>query len=244
MEPVIVLLSAADLLNAWEKGQERAPVAKAMLLIATAFPEEPLEALAKLPIGQRDRQLLRLRRHLFGPRLKSLVVCPQCSERLELDFDVDSIQVPEPEGNLGVWDLEIDGYQMRFRLPNSLDLLAAQQAGGRITLLERCLIEAYHDEQPQDVDRLPENVQQALIYRLAELDPQADVRFPISCPVCAHRWMGVLDIATFLWQELQNWAIHLLDEVNILASVYAWREADILALSPWRRRYYVKMVTG
>jgi hypothetical protein len=56
--------------------------------------------------------------------------------------------------------------------------------------------------------------------------------------------MAVCDIAAYLWQELHNWAVRVLDEVNILARAYAWREDDILALSPWRRRYYIQRVIG
>jgi hypothetical protein len=243
--------SAAGLLQAWENGQGWPPISQALCLLAVACPGEPLQALAALPIGCRDRRLMDLRRRLFGPCLDSLATCPQCGERLELSFDLAAVQAPQTEGTSlgepdrpGAWDLETEGYWLRFRLPNSLDLLAAQQAGGRLALLERCLLEARYGDRPQAAADLPEQVQTVLAGRMAELDPQAEVRFPVDCPVCGHRWMAVFDIASFLWQELNTWALRTLDEVSVLARAYAWREADILALSPWRRRYYIDRIAG
>jgi hypothetical protein len=220
---------------------------QALLLLAAAYPDESPQALSGLPLGQRDRRLLEMRRWLFGPRLESLVICPQCGERLELAFDTSEIQAPEPERDPGGWELEHEGYYLRFRLTTSQDLLAAQRArdpdGGRLALLEGCLLEARRGDRPQSAGELPGEVQGALIRRLAELDPQSDVNIPLTCPACGHGWLALFDIVTFLWQELNTWAVRILEEVHVLASAYAWREADILALSPWRRRAYIEMVT-
>jgi hypothetical protein len=244
MRPAYAALSAADLLQAWESGQGSPPVLQALILLSAAYPGESLQELAALPIGRRDWLLMDLHQRLFGARLESLVTCPQCGERLELVFDMADIQLPEADEPPGSWDLERDGYALHFRLPNSQDLLAAQQTGGRRTLLERCILDARQADQPQPADGLPEAVQAALIGRMAELDPQADVRFPVNCPACEHHWMVIFDIVPFLWQEVHSWAIRTLDEVNLLARAYAWREDDILALSPWRRRYYIQRVIG
>jgi hypothetical protein len=244
MRSSLASLSAADLLQAWENGQGAPPVWQALFLLAVAYPDETLQALSDLPIGHRDRRLMDLRRRLFGSRLESLIICPQCGERLELSFDLADIQAPEVEQQPGGWELESEAYLLRFRLPNSQDLLAAQQSGGRATLLERCVLETHYADQPHSATGLPEPVQAALIQRMAELDPQAEVSFPMDCPACRHHWMAVFDIATYLWQELHTWAVRILDEVNILARAYAWSEADILALSPWRRRYYIQRVIG
>jgi hypothetical protein len=244
MDSQIASLSAADLLQAWETGQGAPPVWQALYLLAIVYPDQTLQSLSDLPIGVRDRRLMDLRRRLFGSRLESLVTCPQCGGRLELSFDLADIQAPELENQPESWELEHEGYVLRFRLPNSQDVLAAQKASGRSTLLERCLLEANCAGQPQPADQLPAPVQSMLIQRMAELDQQAEVLLPVDCPDCQHHWIAAFDITTFLWQELQNWAVRTLDEVNILARAYAWREADILALSPWRRRYYIQRVTG
>ena len=38
--------------------------------------------------------------------------------------------------------------------------------------------------------------------------------------------------------------VRFLRDVHTLASTYGWREADILALSPWRRQYYLALIAG
>lgn len=240
-------LNASEMLQVWETGRGKPPVMQALFLLAAVHPDESLQTLAELPIGQRDRLLLDLRRWLFGPLLESLVICPQCGERLELGFDMASIQVPETHEIADKWELELDGYNLSFRLPNSQDILNAQLTNeleaGRLSLLESCVLEARRGDQPTSAAELPAEVRSALTHRLAALDPQADVNFPITCPACDHDWLALFDIATFLWQELSAWALHTLNEVHTLASSYAWREVDILALSPWRRQIYIEMAT-
>ena len=82
-------LSTQDLLAAWEVGcTEPGAVERALALLAVACPEVPREALAQLTIGDRARLLLALRDSAFGSRLIGLADCPQCGERLELEFDV------------------------------------------------------------------------------------------------------------------------------------------------------------
>lgn len=244
MPPAPAVINAADLLQAWENAQSAPPALQALILLAAAYPGESPQALAALPIGRRDRLLMDLRQRLFGSRLDSLITCPQCGERLELAFDLADLRLEEAGEPLASWEMERDGCWLLFRLPNSADLLAAQQHGGRAALLERCLLEARQSGQPQAAGDLPAAVQAALIQRMAELDPQADVRFPVECPACQQRWMAMFDILAYLWQEVHTWAARTLDEVNLLARAYAWREADILALSPWRRRYYIERVIG
>lgn len=249
METDLTPLSAAALLQAWENGRGYPPAQQALFLLAAAYPQQSLQSLAELPIGRRDRLLLHLRRRLFGSRLESLVVCPLCGERLELSIDLADVEAPETGAEQDAWELARNGYHLRFRLPNSLDLIAAQaregpQADARLHLLQSCLLELSHADSALTPAQLPDAVQEAVAQRLAELDPQADVRFPLTCPVCAHGWEAVFDIVSFLWQELHNWALRLLGDVHTLAMAYAWREADILALSPWRRHYYLEMVSG
>jgi len=72
-------------------------------------------------------------------------------------------------------------------------------------------------------------------------DPQADLQLAMVCPQCAHRWTTTFDIASFFWTELNAWALRLLREVHTLASVYGWSEAEILDLSPTRRKAYLEM---
>ena len=79
---------------------------------------------------------------------------------------------------------------------------------------------------------LPDEVLAALADEMSARDPQAEVLLDLTCPTCGASWQTVFDIAAYFWAELAAEAKRLLREVDALARVYGWREADILALSP------------
>jgi T4 bacteriophage base plate protein len=240
------LLSDRDLLQVWEWGENQHPVDLALMLLAAAFPDIAPEQLAKLSIGQRDTLLLSLREQTFGSQLASVATCPNCGDRLELNFNVAEIRVsPETEPE-EVLSMNVADYQVRFRLPNSLDLaaiagyldpIAAQQK-----LLENCLLEANRNGEPQSVQELPSNVVAAIAERMEEADPQADVQLAIACPACTHQWQATFDIVSYFWREINARSQRILQEVHALALAYGWREADILAMSPRRRQLYLEML--
>jgi uncharacterized protein (UPF0212 family) len=241
-------VSASELLGVWEQGLAQRPVQRALTLLTTACPETSPEELAKLSIGQRDARLLTLREWTFGPQLIGLAICPTCGQRLELTFNVADIQVAsevEPKETLA---LCVADYEVHFRPPNSLDLAAiADQkdvAAGQQRLLENCLMAVHQNGEQVSADQLPANIREAVVEQMARADPQADVQLALSCPSCGHQWQAAFDIVSFFWSEINAWASRILREVHTLASAYGWREADILAMSPWRRQCYLEMLSG
>ena len=249
-------LSAGELLAAWERGLAQAPAQRALTLLGAACPDTPVEALATLCIGQRDAYLITLREWCFGSQLVSVANCAGCGERLELTLDLDQVRVqsPTPAGPLAAegqeageaFSLSVDGYEVHFRLPNSLDLAAVDGQrnveSSRQRLLERCILDAKCEGKDTPADQLPAPVTEAVVAGMAQADPQADVQLDLRCPACEHRWQAAFDIASFFWSEINAWAYRTLHEVHLLASAYGWREADILALSPRRRQSYLEMI--
>lgn len=249
-------LSAAELLNVWEQGSGRSPAQQALQLLATACPGVPPERLARLPLGRRDACLLILREWTFGPRLEGMATCPECAAPLELLLKVADLWA-EPltadmaerraEEGREVHQLSLAGFEVSFRLPDSLDLDAAasgEAAAFRLKLLERCLWTARQGGEPWPAGQLPAEVVAAVTEYMDRLDPQANLRLDLSCPACRHEWQQIFDIVSFFWSEIKAWAERLLHEVHTLASAYGWSEAEILALSPWRREVYLRMVGG
>ena len=232
-------LSAADLLDTWEQARAQPPHQRALVLLAAACPESPPAALAQLSIGRRDAILLTLREWAFGPQLRSLATCPGCGEQLALAFDAADIRAL-PADMPAELTTDVDGYCVRFRLPNSLDLAAiagsADTTMARNNLLARCLIAV------EPAGELTDALAAAMAEQMALADPQADVQIALSCPACTRQWLATCDIASFLWDELDAWARRLLREVHTLAAVYHWHEAEILTMSPWRRQYYLELV--
>ncbi|MGZ5016911.1 MAG: T4 family baseplate hub assembly chaperone [Methylobacter sp.] len=240
------MLTASELLATWEKCVDR-PVFERALLLLEATSGQSSENLAELSIGQRDARLLDLREALFGSMLPCLTACAACGEQLELNLDVDDLRVSPSmpdEQRKGHFTMEAEGVTLSFRLPNSLDLSVASFVkdadSARALLIERCLVQQ-KDVTPETL--LP-TVLDALTAAMAESDPQSHIELALTCPSCEQDWQVVFDIASYLWSEIQTWALRVLREVHILASVYGWREADILALSPLRRQLYLESVSS
>ena len=240
------ILSAGELLAIWERGAAQPPARRALDLLAAACPEQTRAELAALSIGQRDTRLMILREWTFGSHVASLASCPGCAERVEIGFELAEI-CAAPEGQPPEsLSLVLDDYTVRFRLPNSHDLAALSslpdtQSSWR-QLLGRCLLEMSHQGAAQPVEQLPEHVAAAVVEQMGRADPQADVQLALSCPACGGQWQAVFDIVSFFWAELEAWAERTLHEIHVLARAYGWREPDILAISPWRRRYYLDIV--
>ncbi len=93
-----------------------------------------------------------------------------------------------------------------------------------------------------DALALPAEVAEAVAQRMAEADPQADPQLAMHCPSCGHAWSAGLDIAAYLWAEVDAWARRTLREVHALASAYGWSEGEILALSAARRQAYLDLI--
>lgn len=233
---------ASDVLASWEQGLGQGVVERGLTLLALARPDLPRSDLAAVSIGERDRQLLRLREALFGSRLVGLIPCPNCGEQLELEVDLPALSQVEaaPEDALL---LREEGYELQLRRPDSLDLLACAEGNEAAeALLHRCIASARREGAPVAVEELPEAVIERAVRRLAEADPLADAHFTVSCASCAHAWSAPFDVVSFLWVEIEAWSTRLLQEVHVLATAYGWTERDILDLGPARRQRYLQMV--
>jgi hypothetical protein len=236
-------LSASELLDVWERGLTQRPIERALALLGAACPELSPDELAGFTIGKRDASLLTLRAWTFGPQISGMTACTRCGERLEIALDAGAFHSPAATYTKDV-TLMVDGYELRFRSPNSADLAACaglEAAQVPAELLRRCLIEATMENAPVTADQLPEACAQAISARMAEADPHADIRVDIACPACNHSWPQAFDIVSFFWSEIDAWARRALREVHILASTYGWSESEILELGQRRRQMYLEM---
>ena len=239
-------LTAQQLLTVWEAGQGQLPTKRAIALLAAASPTASAESLAELSIGQRDARLLRLREWAFGSSLRAVADCPQCGEQVELTFTVDDIRPHAETEPTEPLSLRVDDYEISFRLPNSVDLMEVAGRGDvsaiRSALIERCVLHASSHGADAVCSDFPESVVLAISRRMAATDPQADIQLAIDCPRCGCEWKVMFDIVSFFWREISVWVKRVLNEVHVLASAYGWREADILAMSQWRREFYLQML--
>jgi hypothetical protein len=238
-------LSTSELLEVWERGLAEHPVERAHSLLAVACPGTPREELRRLTVGQRDACLFVLRGLTFGPQAVGLATCPDCSERHELVFplaDLGVIPAGKPDD---VLEFAEGGIELSFRLPNSADLAAigdqTDPTRARLRLFERCLLSVRRDGSGIAASELPDQIIDLVSERMGQADPQGDVEIALCCKSCNREWQEPFDILSFFWTEIHAWANKILMEVHSLASSYGWSEADILAMHPWRRHFYLEM---
>lgn len=241
-------LAAAELLLLWEEADSGRAAERALHLLSAVSVDPERARLPALTIGQRDAQLLRLRQCTFGDIMQAQTACPQCGDRLEFAVPVAELLVSCVSGDseAPVWhDYNFGAWRLCFRLPDSTDLMAIAGhddiAGHRGRLLARCVAEVQQGDKVVEINALPEEIITDIVARMESLDPCADISLTLSCPSCEAGWDAQFDILGYLWAEVSIHARRLLREVDVLARVYGWREADILALSSRRRRAYLDM---
>jgi hypothetical protein len=241
-------LTASKLLNVWERGFSQMPAEQALTLLHASVPELSFDAIASLPVGERDASLLRLREALWGPQMVAVAPCPRCSEGLDLTLSTEEILLGASGPREAEYALRVDGFFVRFRPPTGEDLISLTPAdspeAAAAKILQQCLISAHRGAKSIGVSDFPPSLVDAIDRMMAESDPLAEIRLNLSCPACGHCWFAPLDIVSFLWSELDAWARRTLRDVHTLARAYGWREQDILALSSTRRHFYLGLVNA
>ena len=243
-----VALSNQDILALWEAGEPRHDVDRALLIAAAAYPGIDWDALTHLPVGRRDSLIIRARQRMLGDGMPITVQCPTCQERLEFDSAASELLscCPADEAD-PVFELEVDGYWVRARPLDSVDLTTLPQGlsrtAARAHLIGRVVVAARHEDAAVSPAELPDAVVDALAAKLIEIDPVADLKFGLNCPACRHAWSALFDITVYFWKELSAMARAMLEDVHQLATAYGWREDDVLKMSAARRAFYLSRIT-
>ena len=242
-------LTDSAIIAVWERGLGSTSATRAWLMLSSDGDDAAPSQLAQLPVGRRDARLLELREQTFGPLLPCLAACPACHENLECNLNTGDLLSSVRADNVPSspsWLLQVGDYQIQFRLPDSRDLAGlspdAEVAHNRAQLLQACLLSARRGDMEIPATALPVEVEAAVVNRMAELDPEADLQLKLDCPECGHQWNAPFDIVSFFWAELQAAATRALREVHELASAYGWSETGILSMTPRRRQAYLEML--
>ena len=236
-------LSATAALDLWERGAALGPVDRALVLAAAvdADARAPTE-LAELPLGRRDARVLMLHSALAGSAMDATAACPACGE--DAEFTVDA-EVLLAQAALEPAAIELDGFVVEWRPPDSRDVAAAARAATAVdaehTLLARCVSAAVGPGGDVPGGELPTRLRDALACAIGEADPLAEVLVDVVCPSCETVFVADLDVAGFVWARLRAQAQQLLSDVDALARAYGWTEADVLSLGERRRAAYLEI---
>ena len=244
MKPEIRCPSTAELVSIWESSLGRPGHDRALLLLERTISGVANVDLARWSIGRRDAALFRLRRMLFGEALNSIARCPHCQAQVELAFSLADIWCEDGRTPEGEGVIEVDGFQVSFRVLNSTDMEAARHMrnieAARQCLLERCIVAVEPDG---DGAEMPASIEARVVAAIANCDPVADRRIEVVCQECGQSWEEIFDVAAWLSQEIAMFVRRIVREVHALASAYGWREDDILAMTPTRRQLYLNILS-
>jgi hypothetical protein len=218
-----------------------------------------MDALRALTVGDREALLLHLRRATLGDRIDCVATCPDpaCGERSDLTLSVAELLVARYD-DAAAWHEELFGagvgraskarVRVRFRLPTGGDQEATAELAGTDpvaaarALLVRCLTSATGSGGV--AGELPDDVADAIAGRMAELDPQAEIRLRFDCAACGRPVDLLFDTASFFLAEIAATADRLYDEVHAIAWHYHWSEGEILDLPRGKRRGYLDLIAS
>ena len=190
-------------------------------------------------VAWRMQALLAVAAATAGRALPAIGRCPRCGEGIDLHLDLADFALEPPEGAI---PMETGGGGWRLRLPTGEDQARWLRAGaGQGDLAATLLADASGRPWPQGRD-LPAGWAAAAETALAGADPLTPLALAFACPHCGGEGALEPDLEGLLLARLERERRSLLRQVHALASAYHWGEAEILALSPDRRAWYVERV--
>lgn len=238
-------LEARDILRLWETCAALHPVDRALAMLRAGSPDDTLDTLAGLVIGERERRTVALRVSTFGLAAEGASDCPACGLTHEIDPPLAAILDAPPAAVEPVTVVAGD-YELIVQAPDSRDQAALTQCSDAVealhVLVARCVLAATHRGDAVAAAALPDDVVALAAEALALHDVNAETSISLSCSRCEHRWTMVFDAGEFLWAEIAAHARRLLYEVHTLARAYHWSEADVLAMTARRREAYLALV--
>ena len=194
------------------------------------------EQMDALLLGDRNRLMLAALCVGYEPPKALLMTCQAegCGAHQEAPFDqalfLDARSNVSPQEPICV---EMNDGAFELSLPTGADL-AAISADGRAdawALLRQCAPDA-----PSSADALA-----AAETTISACDPCAEIVLSSCCMECGAEMTGRLDPLALLWTEMDRYG-GVLYELDRLARVYHWSEAELLALPAYRRRRYLSIV--
>jgi hypothetical protein len=245
VRPVATQLSNASILELWEVGVTLSPAQRAVAMASLLEPHTNPAEVSRMPVGQRDAQIMVLRRELFGDGMDCTAECPECGVSVEFRLTLSEL-LGRQQDAVPTIHVQCGDYAVTARLPTSVDLDEASQPNSEVDaqtrLLHACITDSDLAGRKIPVEELPGDVVQTIVRTMEERDPLALLTLSLDCPDCPCQWEAPFDIAAFLWREIQRWGAALLSEIHMLARAYGWSETEILRLSTTRRRMYLDMV--
>ncbi len=241
------MLGAADLLEFWERAGTRSPHHFAQALLELALPESDRVELFALSIGERDRLLCQLRQSWFGSEFESSNACDTCQTPIEANLNLselcNSISAAQTKGEIS-WknkDIPIQAPccsdALEWEDQESSNNTQLIEAACRHFFLGKIVSNSLPKSEIEDLQK-DSDFGSAIETKLEEIDPFASVWIEMQCPECQAQQSYQFDPVFLLRYDIRKWVENMMEDIHLLASRYAWKEADIVRLPSNRRIWY------
>ncbi len=221
-----------ELLDLWHRCAGAPVIMRPAILLEELCAEQDA---ARLPVGRRDRKLIRLRTKMFGADVDCNCDCEKCGSRIEIRFDLtalpDDTEVPD---HIAV---EYGESNFSFRLPGTGDvaeIMGISPTRRAEALVQQCALETLPEPLPRDLVSKASSTFEAV-------DPDAEITLQMTCPECGVGSAALFDIGVHFWQDICRSVRRILREVHYFASAYGWTEAQVLAVPRYRRQEYLRL---
>jgi hypothetical protein len=199
------------------------------VLSACMVPADAAHLIDRLPVSVRVRALLRLAA-VDQASAELVFACGRagCEAALEVTLPLDRIAAdPDQVAD----QVEVAG--RRVRVPTGADQHRVA-AGETPAALAGSLLA---DGEPIGAELVP-----AIDRALAAADPLVAFFVTTTCPGCGHSLDRDVDLEALALERLARAQAELVAAVHRLATAYHWTEAEVLALPPRRRRWYLALI--
>jgi len=167
-------------------------ILESCLLRLEGFPSDQT-LVRQLLVGDRDFLILQLRRITLGDVIHAIIGCPQCGQKMDVDFAVADVPVKTCPLLTANFSIESGGRSIQFRLPTGGDQEAAlhfDEDSAVKVLMERCVLEDGGKPLSSE-DRV------AVIDAMDRKAPQIELELDLTCPECNLSFVAPFDTTAF-----------------------------------------------
>ncbi|MEM6464890.1 MAG: hypothetical protein AAF679_00085 [Pseudomonadota bacterium] len=219
--------SGDQLLSLYANGKETDARTRRALLTQSSLQHVSAEDRKAQTLGDVDRALCQQLEQLTesAESLDLMCTCPSCGETLEFQLPQQALQtMAKPPAHRQSVSVVFEEASYEMRLPCLGDITS-----GGLDLISLC------PDAPWDSAAFRSAAEAAL----AEADPMLHPTLALTCVLCDAQISTNLDMAALLWQQVENVARPLVQDVIALSQGLGWTEQEIVAMSPARRRLYL-----
>lgn len=225
-------MDVAALVSAWEGTLAQPVCHRAAILLEGAG----IQHVGNLDVGTREANMLALHRLMTGGVLDGEATCAHCGERMDVSIPIAQLDAITTADRI----VEYDDWRIDLAVPTIDDVTwALGQPDSEDALFGHCVKHATHHGTTASTADIPADVRLQCEARLDAMAPLANLSIGLTCPACGQDDALPLDLCGFVLERAGDWAHRQLLDVAAICRAYGWNEENVLAMSPWRKAFYL-----